>query len=190
MMPTVDVLLLAADKDDPVGLEVAARLRAGGHVVRRCQDAGAEPFPCVALTSSGRCPLDDTRTAAAVYVAGPSPDPERAAGVRCALRLRMPVVSVGPPGRFLGFVDEVVEADGVVEACERAVVGPSPRHAAAIHQGLADRGVEASVFVRRSGRDLHVTVSGAAEPGDAVHVLSALRQYDPYTGNVGVSVEP
>lgn len=186
----MDVLLLAAGKDDPVGLEVAARLRAAGHGVRRCHEPSADAFPCVALAADGRCPLDDADTAVAVHVPGPSADTEREVGVRCALRLRMPVVSVGSPGRFAAFVDEVVEADGVVEACGRAVVGASPRHAAAIHSGLSARGLDARVRVQRSGRDLHVTLSGDVEPGDAVHALSALRRYDPYVGNVGVAVEP
>jgi hypothetical protein len=200
------VLVLDSDGEGG-GRRATAALAAAGHEVHRCHEEGAPAFPCNGLAGTAPCPLDGVVDVAVVVREHPWPRPTALEdGVTCALRHAVPLVVSGRTALdpFEGFATEAVDGtDGLVDACERALAAPLPRHGAAavetatevlVKHDLPTKGVAAEVH-RRDGR-LHVALDvPAAAPVDAglagmlaTRVAGRLRQLDRYAAAIDVVV--
>src|SRR3954451_20397307 len=117
------VLLIPSDDEPHAALENT--LRGSGYEIRRCVEAGAGAFPCAALLPDGAgCPLDDGLVDVALDVRDhpwPNPTPLEA-GVRCALRVRVPLAVAGRVAfsPFEGLASVTIDGtESAVDACER-----------------------------------------------------------------------
>lgn len=72
-------------------------LRAAGHDVVGCFEAGQTTLPCKGFLGEAGCPLDERPIDVALDVRGDGgpPDSDREAGVRCAMRRGVPVMVLG-----------------------------------------------------------------------------------------------
>jgi hypothetical protein len=197
------VLLLEAEMHDADAAERA--LAAAGHVVYRCHEPGADPFPCAALAGKP-CPVVERGVDVAVTVRSRSGDRPTLLedGVACALRAHVPVVvagDVGVPTPYADWATEIAAPDEVVDACERAAAAPLRRHGAVATAELA-------VALRSGGFDpshcraeVHRTrgrLRVRLDPGAVVdrttadlavrRVMAALRELDPTAAGIDISL--
>lgn len=105
------------------GRSVEDRLHQAGHDVVRCRPPSQPLFPCSALTTG--CPLEDRDGVDAAVVVRTPTEPDQTVsemGVTCALRVRVPVIVVGPKplDPFADFVHHSDEHD-VLNAYAEAV---------------------------------------------------------------------
>jgi hypothetical protein len=188
------VLLITSDGEPHVELET--ELRTGGYEIRRCVEPGAGAFPCAALVpGGGGCPLDDGLVDVALDVRDhPWPSPTATeAGVRCALRARIPVAVAGRSARspFDGFAAVTVEGTATpVEVCEQAIETSLERHRCAALGAVSDLlhthgidGAPITVSVDRRAGQLRVRivapVPDALRTTAVVRAGAALRALDP-----------
>ena len=198
--------ILVLDSDGEGGArQAAATLEAAGHEVHRCHDDGAPAFPCNGLSGATECPLHGVVDVAVVVREHPWPRPTALEdGVTCALRHAVPLVVSGRTALdpFDGWATEHLEGtDGLVEACERAMTAPLPRHgevavARAVEvlerHELPTDGVRAEVH-RHDARlhvdvDVPVPVDAALSGMIATRVVGRLRQHDRYASAIDIAV--
>lgn len=203
---------LVIESDPGVAGEVDAALRAEGHEVVHCHEAGAPAFPCVGI--DGPCPVERGVAAAVLVRSAGRPAPTAYEdGVSCALRARVPLVVAAPlpSGAYDRMAAQVVttdDADVVAAAVLRAAAGRSLGHeerAAAAVASVLDRrradGQEVPdasdvgvAVVRRADGSLSVTLtlpSGAGHGLDselAHRVHAALRAHDHRAARIDVGV--
>ena len=161
------------------GRGVEDRLLRAGHDVVRCRPRNQPVFPCSALTTG--CPLEDPHGVdAAVTVRTPTETDQTVSemGVTCALRIRVPVIAVGP--KHLDPFDDLVRHSDehdvlaayaeAVDATREEIVGPlraEARRLVARHGGddsLVDVAIEHEVDRTR----IVVTLPPSAEERRAV----------------------
>ncbi len=211
------VLLLEGDAGAATG--AAEELRAAGHELARCHEAGIDTFPCNGLIEGHQCPIDAGAIDVAVVVRDDFERPTGAVplgaqngrvptagedGVSCALRRFIPVVVVGPDrSPFLDFATAIsADADMVVPAVEHAAAAPLPRHSAAAAQALREvldthdlPDVTADARVRRRGNDLRVVLHTSEDVPPIVHEMAAvravgaIRAFDPHAGVIDVTLK-
>ena len=198
------ILVLDSDGEGG-GREAAVTLQAAGHEVHRCHEPGAPAFPCNGLAGTAACPLDGVVDVAVVVREHPWPRPTALEdGVSCALRHAVPLVVSGRTALdpFDGFATEAIEGTrGLVEACERAVAAPLPRHGEVASEmaaevlarhGLDTDGARAEVH-RQNGRlrvslEVPVPVDTALSGMLATRVAGRLRQLDRHASAIDISV--
>ena len=173
---------------------VADELRSRGHDVVRCYEGGAEPFPCVGLTSPERCPLasGDVAVACVVREFGVFDPTPFEAGVTCALRSRVPVVVEDPAmSPFNGYA---VDAGGdLVGTAERVASESLDGHVEMLRSFFSAAPVM-DVDVRRRESDLKVTLTLARNtPEWTVQYVTSraagvLREYDRHAPCIDVAV--
>jgi hypothetical protein len=181
-----------------------AELAGVGHDVVRCHDSGVGPFPCLALSESRTCPLEEAPVEVAVTVrdrAWPRPSPYEE-GALCALRRQVPLVVAGTTvlQPFDRWSSRTLEKGADLAAgCEQTAAAPLPGHgdvsrdAARQFLGAAGRepDAEAMVWRRRGGLRADITVpAGCADlsPRVAARVTGALRQFDRFATAIDVGV--
>ena len=201
--------VLMIETSSVAGGETAAALAAGGHRVHTCQ-AESVDICCRALMGEP-CPLDSHLVAAVV-----APDDKTGSGsgstdygITCALRRGIPFVLVAGSGHkgvhpMSSWVTRRVPPASLAETITALGYGPQSelsvvaRHA--VRQvldslGSSDRGAHgegASVY--RSGQGLRVHVDLRSGVTDdvrqrcAVAVASALRQFDPCSTDIDVTL--
>lgn len=118
--------LLIMESHSGAADRAAEQLEAEGHTVHRCHEGGGNAFPCVGVSGTHECPIDQQIDVALLVRrgVGPSPTPLED-GVPCALRAGIPVVEDGtdlldPYGDFI--TTRVGTDETVSDACHRAVV--------------------------------------------------------------------
>jgi hypothetical protein len=168
-----------------------ARLRLAGHQTVGCADP-ATGFPCRALVTGDRCPLEsepvDAMVLALLSAGGPPPP-----GLVCAARRHIPAVSlVGPAAEddvdLVAAVEQVARLTppGHADAARQAIQTSLERH------GHGDARVDVSVV--RTGGGLHVRIApdrklpAAVTHAAAVRALAAVRRIDPQASTIGVTV--
>jgi hypothetical protein len=185
------MLIESVPSGDP---SVADELRSRGHDVVRCYESDGEPFPCVGLTSPGRCPLasGDVAVACVVREFGVFDPTPFEAGVTCALRNRIPVVVEDPAmSPFNGYA---VDASGdLVGTAERVATESLDGHADVLRSFFSATPVM-DVDVRRREGGLKVTLTLAKNTPEwtVQYVISraagVLREYDRYAPHIDVAV--
>lgn len=101
-----------------------AELEARGHLVHRCHEDGATPFPCRGVVDPSDCPVEGPIDVALVVRHHVHPHPsDDESGVSCAIRAGIPVVEQGPSIRdpFDAWITARVDDRSVAETCEEAV---------------------------------------------------------------------
>src|SRR4051794_33016844 len=200
--PTRRVLLLSSDDEAIPGLEVA--LHAGGYEIRRCVAPGDGAFPCVALQPGAGCPLDDGLVDVALDVRShPWPHPtDREAGVRCALRKRVPLAVAGRTAfsPFDSWASVTIEGTvSAAQACDRAIAASLDQHREVVvdavravldMHGHADAPID--VHVDRRAAQLHVAIT-APVPKELRTIAvapagSALRRLAPTAGAIEIDL--
>lgn len=191
----------------PSGVEPAVtQLEAAGHTVARCHEAGADAFPCQALSESGTCPLEGPPIDVVVTVrnhAWPRPSPFED-GALCALRRQIPLVVAGVTALqpFERWSPRTVEkGEDLAQVCVESATAPLPQHGAAARRAAADvlavagcpEDVDATV-VRRLGA-LHAEIKIPASQLDlsgtvAARVVGALRSLDPFAAAIDAAMVP
>lgn len=187
--PRTGRVLLLSSHDDAVE-DIEIELRAAGYDVRRCVDAGAEPYPCNGPRDG--CPLDATGGVDVVLDVRrhvQSPPTTREVGVVCAERSGVPVAVVG-----LGVAD-------AVGACERAIEAglAEPRRVMteAVRSVLAVHGIDGSptaVHVTKRLGHVRATIEldapAAVRGMAATRAAAALRRIDDRSTAVEIEVVP
>jgi hypothetical protein len=171
------------------GRDVEDRLLRAGHEVVRCRPQNQPIFPCSALTTG--CPLEDPRGVDAAVTVRTLTEPDQTVsemGVTCALRVRVPVIAVGPK-HGEPFHDLVRHSDEhdllaayaeAVDAARDEIVGPlraEARHLVARHGGddaLVDVAIEHDVDRTRIVVTLPPGAEGV-EQSVATHVHARYR---------------
>ncbi len=199
--------VLIIEQEPGVGDRVAADLLNAGHGVSRCHEPDATAFACKGMAGEDSCPLEHDSIDLAVVARGAAGGTaaEKEAGVRCAVRRRVPVMVVGSAqgASFDGWTTDVVAADHehlverAVAAAALSLVPFAETAEQAATQVLAKVGVPASAIsasVVRDGQRMKVTVAVEADL-DAAHremigvrVAGAIRQMDPWTATIDVKV--
>jgi hypothetical protein len=212
-----EMRVLVLEEQAGADVPVATALEEAGHEVVRCHAAGAEAFPCRALTHPEDCPLASPRpVAAAVSISDGGPGALEV-GVTCALRRCIPLVVAGdghsghPPRRdthrYPG-LDQFVHATcpagtsaaDIAEAVGEAGLTSHARAAVdAVQQLLVNYGLPtgnegADVFHTDAGLAvrLHLTDGVATVLGHAasVRALAAIRRLDSTPSKISVGLEP
>jgi len=198
------VLLMGTDTgEDSAATQL---LEQEGHDVVRCHPPDAPAFPCAALVDGWQCPLEhDTVHAAVVVASGPTPQADVGAdeGSRCALRLHVPLVTVGydDASPLVPWATESIAGTAELgDAVTRAVSAPMRTHEAvatdALRQVLEIHDIPtagAHVTVERIDRGLRAeldTEDGLSPKINeiaAVRVLAALRTVDPHASTISVA---
>ncbi len=184
MTDRLNVLVLESERG---GADSArAELEQAGHTVLRCHEPGAPAFPCNALASGRRCPLESAIVDVALDVRSrprsqPAPQED---GVRCAIHARVPLVVAGSPvlNPFEGYATEILDRPyDVVDACERAARAPLAEHTDAAVRALRivldrrGRTLAPIVAVRRRRGALIVEVIGAETLDPATKAMASVR---------------
>lgn len=116
--------VLVVGTDDWAANQSATLLEAEGHRVLTCHEPGETAFPCNALISGRRCPLDVGFDVVLTARARPAPSPTQGEmGVTCALHEGVPLVVAGIAAEnpFREWTTTTVRPDGdVAEACTTA----------------------------------------------------------------------
>ncbi|MBI2706157.1 MAG: hypothetical protein HYX32_12820 [Actinobacteria bacterium] len=201
--------VLVLESEPGLADDLVTELASSGHSIARCHERGEAPFPCKALASRGRCPLDEAPVEVAIAVDGSlhaasAPPPEHD-GARCALRRTIPLVIAGPENTALApwASRTVTSADTrtIVTAAEEAATAPLSRHADAalgalktvldIH-GLENNDAVAEVVRERDELTVRlnpgVEVSQKLREVASIRALSAVREADPFAARIGVKV--
>ena len=128
--PVIDIrsgrslTVLVVGTEDWANEQAATVLESAGHVVLRCHEPGARPFPCNALISGQTCPLLVGFDVVLAVRTRPAPVPSPGeVGVVCALGRNIPLVVAGLIGdKHFGDCATVVVGrnEDVVGACELA----------------------------------------------------------------------
>lgn len=172
----LDVLVVESDPHAAEG--TVAALEAAGHVVHRCHDDGSHGFPCRGVTDPTSCPVAGDIDVAVAVRRRVHPRPTRLEdGLRCALRVGIPVIERGPDilDPFGPWVVRRVHADADVPlACVDVAAGqPDPlaqRIAEELERRLLARGLRTDglrcAVVRNGGvADVHIDGAGSADRG-------------------------
>ncbi len=199
--------VLIIEQEPGAGDPVAANLEDAGHGTSRCHEPGSTAFACKGMADQAGCPLEHGSIDLAVVARGPSGGPaaEEEAGVRCAVRRRIPVMVVGSAqgASFEGWTTDVVAPDDaqlVQRAVAAANLGLTPyvdkaeqvARQALAKIGVPDSAVTASVV--RDGQRMRVSVTVDADLDPAhcettgVRVAGAIREMDPWTTTIDVKV--
>ena len=105
--------VLVVEREPGSGDQSVSELEDAGHDVVRCVDADEASMPCKGMPGRHDCPLDQRPVDVALAIRGPEggPSTEHEAGIRCALRTRIPVMVVGSASgaNYEPWVDEVVD---------------------------------------------------------------------------------
>lgn len=108
---------------------VARDLRQRGHDVLLCSEPDAAVFPCIGLSETAACPIDDGAEVIVTVRAHPIPEPtRREVSITCALLRGLPLVVAGSTvlNPFESIASAVIEGyDGIDEACRTVVDSPS-----------------------------------------------------------------
>lgn len=201
------ILLMETNPGDGDG--IARELTSSGHEVSRCHDPGEAPFPCHALVDGEDCPLDHEDVQAAVLVRGAGGPAGRSAGedgVRCALRRQIPVVLAGEAegSTYRDWaVSTVPQSEQVVGEVEAAAAAPLVRHQEAALRSLRAvlmqhdlDATRAAATVHRDGSDIVVSLRTGLELEKqvaemcSVRAMGAVRDLDPFSRKINVSIEP
>ncbi|MGZ4681441.1 MAG: hypothetical protein ACXWCM_13885 [Acidimicrobiales bacterium] len=106
---------------------VGRDLRQRGHEVRLCSEPDAAVFPCVGLSATAACPIDDGAEVIVTVRAHPIPEPtRREVSITCALLRGLPLVVAGSTvlNPFASIASAVVEGyEGIEAACRTVVDG-------------------------------------------------------------------
>jgi hypothetical protein len=191
-------------ENEPDAASVAEQeLRAAGHTVLSCHDAGHAPFPCRGVIDPASCPLESHKVDVALVVrTGARAQPTLGEdGARCALVQRVPLVVAGAPlfDPFDEFATRTLDRTfDVVDACEQAAAAPIDTLGDRATEVLAELvphivGARAEV-TRRSGRlDVHVSNARALTRHEraqvAVRVMMRLRELDPHAAGIDVMID-
>ena len=199
---TLNVMVL---ENEPDAASLAEQeLRAAGHTVLSCHDAGQAPFPCRGVTQPASCPLSSHKVDVALVVrAGTRAQPTLGEdGARCALVHRVPLVVAGAPlfDPFDEFASQTLDRTyDVVAACEQAAAGPietlSARATQVIREVVGRLPELRAEVVRRKGRlDVHVRngqdMTRQERAQVSVRVMMRLRELDPHSAGIDVMVDP
>ena len=198
--------VLVIESEQQTADEARHELRAAGHNVLSCHEAGVPAFPCNALVEGRECPLSSEVVDVALVVrARPRSQPApREDGVTCVLRQHVPLVVAGSAllNPFDEYATEVVERGApVVAAVERAAAEPLPAHtkraAMALREVLDRRSITAAPLVavyRRNGALLIEVTLGPDDSLDnhiksmaAVRMTAAVREIDTDARGVDVA---
>lgn len=201
------ILLMETNPGDGDG--IARELTSSGHEVSRCHDPDEAPFPCHALVDGEECPLDHEDVQAAVLVRGSGGPAGRSAGedgVRCALRRQIPVVLAGDAegSAYRDWaISTVPTGDQILSEVEAAAAAPLARHQEAALRSLRSVLVQhelddggASATVHREGPDIVVALRTGLEVDKqvaemcSVRAMGAVRDMDPFSRKINVSIEP
>lgn len=176
-----------------------------GHDIVRCHPPDQPAFPCAALVDGWHCPLETGSVDAAVII-GTGTETQIDAGAdegsSCALRLHVPLVTVGyhDASPLTSWAAEsIAGTDDLGGAVARAAQAPMRAHedaaTEAFRQVLETHQVDSTglrVTVRRTDRGIQADLETDAdlEPhvGEvaSVRVLAALRVVDSHTSTIGV----
>lgn len=204
MASSLSVLVLESDAG--AADAAVAELEAAGISVDRCHPAGADTFPCRAMSAhgSGPCPVEQGAVDVVLTVrAHPRSHPSAGEdGVRCAIRHHLPLVVAGETAMhpFEPWATAVIDrADQVAEAVRGAAAAPLLHHGAVAASAADDvirrHGYEqvfTEVDVRRRHDALRVLIS-PSQPVDrktqamvGVRVVGAIREIDQATRQIDV----
>jgi hypothetical protein len=180
-------------------------LRAAGHSVLTCHEAGEGAFPCKAVDDPNACPLRAQPVDVALVVRrGRRAQPNALEdGARCALVQRIPLVVAGDV--VLDPYDEYAtrtlgRMHDVVDACELAATAPIEalgRRATEVLRevcGAAAAPAPSARVTRRDGRLLVAIHDDDAMTKDqrsraAVKIAMALRELDPFAAGIDIGSE-
>jgi hypothetical protein len=197
------VLLMGTDTgEDSVATQALQR---DGHDVVRCHPPDQPAFPCAALVDGWHCPLEHDVVDAAVIVGTGTEDQIDVGaeeGSRCALRLHVPLVTVGyhyASPLVPWATESITRPEDLGHAVVRAAQAPMRAHeeaaSEAFRQVLDTHDVATTgtrVTVRRYDRglraELHTDADLAPHIGEiaSVRALAALRVVDPHASTIGV----
>ena len=198
---SLNVMVLENEPDAAFLAE--AELRAAGHTVLSCHDAGHASFPCRGVTQPATCPLRAQPVDVAIVVrTGTRAQPTLGEdGVRCALVQRVPLVVAGAPlfDPFDEFATLTVDHGyDVVAACEQAAAAPivalGTRATQVLRELVPQIPNVAAEVTRRAGR-LNVLVSNGQAMSRheraqvSVRILMALRELDPHAAGIDVAID-
>lgn len=180
-------------------IEAATRLQAAGHTVVTCHEHGDTGTACAALRGQD-CPLEAAPVDVAVTVRS-APVEDRLPleeGVRCAVRLRVPLVVAGATAMhpFGPWAAAQSEGTDVVAAVEDVAARPMAEHGAVAAAAVRASQGEAVVQVWRRDGGLRVVLTPAAAWSQreahaaAVRAAGALKAFDPSARSIDVSVAP
>jgi hypothetical protein len=204
-MTTTPLDVLMIESEPGTGTGAAADLLVAGHRVHWCHDSFDRGFRCRGLHEPSTCPLERHVDVAFVARDGVNPRPTALeAGVRCAIRARVPVVEQGTEvlDPYAPWVDErIVRGEDPVAACERAALSTHVTLEAGIRSRisglLAASSIPPDVVHCRfhlNGQRLDIElvlpieVSKRVKHALAVRVLDAVRTTERTYGRVDVQV--
>ena len=184
---------------------MAAVLVAAGVDVQRCRPSGAADYACAGMPNGHGCPLEQAGTDVAIAVRPPvgGPVTDLEAGVRCALRLGVPVTVVGGSdgASYLPWVASEARVPGdlipaIEEAARQGRAQLSDPACRVARQALGPAGKGCAIEVRvdyavdRLRADVQVAAPLDARMREriAVRVAGALRPRARWARGVDVSV--
>jgi hypothetical protein len=198
---TLNVMVL---ENEPDAASIAEQeLRAAGHTVLSCHDAGHASFPCRGVTQPASCPLSSHKVDVALVVrTGARAQPTLGEdGARCALVHRVPLVIAGAPlfDPFDDFASQTLDRTfDVVEACEQAAAAPieafGDRATQVLGELVAHLPDARAQVTRRAGRlDVHVSNGEGMTRHEraqvAVRIMMSLRELDPHAAGIDVMID-